>query len=272
MQQSLAILGAGNMAEAIARGVIRANLFHAPDIIAADPSPDRRAFFERELGIRTTDSNQDAVRDASIVFLSVKPQHMIAALSGLGNLIDPGKTLVISIAAGIAIDFIQTQLGATKPWRIIRAMPNTPMLVGAGATAIARGPHATPDDLASARKLFEAGGSVIEVAEDKLHAVTAVSGSGPAYFFYLVEQMIRAGMENGLSESEATLLATQTAIGAGRMLESTIDSASELRRKVTSPGGTTAAAIDSMSNAGFERIISDAIRAAANRGRELGGK
>ena len=123
----------------------------------------------------------------------------------------------------------------------------------------------------TARNLFEAGGAVIELPENQLHAVTAVSGSGPAYFFYLVEQMTRAGVENGLSESDAALLATRTAIGAGRMLESSADSANELRRKVTSPGGTTAAAIAQMSAGGFEAIISDAIRAATNRGRELSG-
>jgi pyrroline-5-carboxylate reductase len=149
-------------------------------------------------------------------------------------------------------------------------MPNTPMLVGAGVTAIAPSEHATSDDLATARRIFEAGGPVIELTEDKLDAVTAVSGSGPAYFFYLVEQMIRAGMENGLTESEATLLATRTAIGAGRMLELSNETAGELRRKVTSPGGTTAAAIATMSQAGFERMIADAVRDATNRGRELG--
>ena len=191
MPSSFAILGAGNMAEAIARGVIRANLFHASNIIAADPSSDRREFFERELGIRTTDSNRHAVREASIVLLAVKPQHMTDALSGLGDVIDPAKTLIISIAAGIAIDFIQTQLGATKPWRIIRAMPNTPMLVGAGATAISPGPHASSRRSGDGATIIRSGGAVIEVAEDKLHAVTAVSGSGPAYFFYLVEQMMR---------------------------------------------------------------------------------
>jgi pyrroline-5-carboxylate reductase len=149
-------------------------------------------------------------------------------------------------------------------------MPNTPLLVGAGVTALTRGRDVTDGDFKCASQLFESGGPVIEVAEDKLDAVTAVSGSGPAYFFYLVEQMIRAGVEYGLTDSEATLLATRTAIGAGLMLESSADSASELRRKVTSSGGTTAAAIDSMSKAGFDRIISDAIRAATNRGRELG--
>lgn len=272
MQDSkFAILGAGNMAEAIARGLIRSHVFEPAQIIASDPSPHRREFLQRDLQIRTTDSNRDAATAATILLISVKPQHMAAALAGLGDAIDPLQILIISIAAGISIDFIRSQLGRDKPWRIVRAMPNTPMLVGAGATAIARGELATDDDLAVVRKLFESGSAVIELSEDKLHAVTAVSGSGPAYLFYLVEQMIRAGMENGLSESEATMLARQTAIGAGRMLESTDESAAELRRKVTSPGGTTTAAIERMSAGGFEATIADAIRAATNRARELGG-
>jgi pyrroline-5-carboxylate reductase len=267
----LALIGAGNMSEAIARGILRANLFAPDQLIASDPTRDRRELFARDLNARTTTSNREAARDADILLLCVKPQQMNAALSDLRDVLDPTRVLLISIAAGISIDRIRTQLDANRPWRIIRAMPNTPMLVGAGVTAIARGTHASDNNVATARRIFEATGPVIEVAEDKLDAVTAVSGSGPAYFFYLVEQMIRAGVENGLTEAEATLLATRTAIGAGRMLEATSDSAAELRRRVTSPGGTTTAAIESMSRAGFERMIADAIRAATNRGRELGG-
>jgi pyrroline-5-carboxylate reductase len=270
MLKLLAIIGAGNMAEAIARGILRAKVCAASQIVATDPSAQRRALFAQDLHIPTTESNADASRDARIITLAVKPQKMAEALAAIRDVIDPERTLLISIAAGIRIEFIRSQLGSTRPWRIVRAMPNTPMLVGAGVTALARGEHATDDDLQQARQIFEAGGPVIEVAEDKLDAVTAISGSGPAYFFYLVEQMIRAGVENGLSETEAMLLAARTAVGAGRMLESTSESPAELRRKVTSPGGTTAAAIDTMSSGGFERIIGDAIRAATERGRELG--
>jgi pyrroline-5-carboxylate reductase len=270
MTHRLALIGAGNMSEALARGILRTQLLTPDRLVASDPSPSRRELFARALGITTTDSNRDAARDADIILLCVKPQSMTSALADIRDLIDATRTLLISIAAGISIDFISAHLGAHQPWRIIRAMPNTPMLVGAGVTALARGALASTADLATARRIFESGGPVLEVAQDKLNAVTAVSGSGPAYFFYLVEQMIRAGVENGLTEPEATLLATRTAIGAGRMLESTTDSAGELRRKVTSPGGTTAAAIEAMSAGGFERIIADAIRAATERGRVLG--
>ena len=270
MSHKLALIGAGNMSEAIARGMLRANLFRADELNASDPSPERRALFDQALRIPTTDSNVDAARDATIVMLAVKPQKMTHALTDLRPVLDASRSLIISIAAGIGIDFIRQQLGASSPWRIVRAMPNTPMLVGAGVTAIARGADASDADVAAARRIFEATGPVIEVAEEKLDAVTAVSGSGPAYFFFLVEQMTKAGVENGLTESEAATLARQTAIGVGRMLEAVSESPAELRRRVTSPGGTTAAAIESMSAAGFERIITDAIRAATIRGRELG--
>ena len=149
-------------------------------------------------------------------------------------------------------------------------MPNTPMLVGEGMVAMAAGTHATAQDMAAARRIFESAASVIEVSEDKIDAVTAVSGSGPAYFFYLVEHMIRAGGELGLTPEQSHALATRTALGAAKMLVSSSDSPQELRRKVTSPGGTTQAAIEHMQAQRLDQIIVDAIKAAQRRSRELG--
>jgi pyrroline-5-carboxylate reductase len=149
-------------------------------------------------------------------------------------------------------------------------MPNTPMLVGEGMVAIAKGGHATDADLATARRVFEASADVIEVAEDKIDAVTAMSGSGPAYFFYVVEQMIRAGMDMGLTAEQAHRLASKTALGAARMLLTSPDSPQELRRKVTTPNGTTHAAISTMEERGMGDIIRDAVRAAERRSKELG--
>jgi pyrroline-5-carboxylate reductase len=149
-------------------------------------------------------------------------------------------------------------------------MPNTPMLVGEGMVALARGANATDADVATARALFESAASVIEVPEDQIDAVTALSGSGPAYFFFLVEHMTRAGVEMGLSAAHAHLLATKTALGSAKMLMTSADTPQELRRKVTSPGGTTHAAISHMESAGMPQIIVDALKAAQQRGRELG--
>ena len=269
MSYALAVLGAGNMAEAIVRGVLRAGAWRPDQIIAADVSAERRQWFGQELGVATAASNAEAVRGVDLILLSVKPQQMATALAGLGELIAP-TAVVVSIAAGITTRFLATSLGGNRPARIVRCMPNTPMLVGEGMSALAPGEHATADDVASAKRLFEAGGKVIAVTEDQLDAVTAVSGSGPAYFFYLVEQMIRAGVELGLPPEQAALLAKQTAVGAAKMLTTSSDTPAELRRKVTSPGGTTQAAVEVMQSRGMDQIIVDALHAADQRGKSLG--
>ena len=257
------------MAEAIARGVIGSKLLRADQILSADPSAQRRAFFEGQLGIRTVEDNREVAREARMILLSVKPQQMKDVLAGIGPILRP-DALIISIAAGVSSQFIETHLGQGKNWRVIRTMPNTPMLVGQGMVALARGRNATEADAAEARKLFEAAAEVIELTEDKLDAVTAMSGSGPAYFFYLVEQMIQAGTELGLSADESRKLAIKTCIGAGTMLGNSADSAAELRRKVTSPGGTTQAAISHLEQNQVGSHIVEAVKAAAGRSRELG--
>jgi pyrroline-5-carboxylate reductase len=180
------------------------------------------------------------------------------------------QTLVVSIAAGISTAFIEKHLGGGKRWRVVRVMPNTPMLVGEGMSGIARGTIASDEDMATVRRLFESAGDVVEVTEDQMNAVTAMSGSGPAYFFLLVEQMIAAGVDMGLSPQHARQLAAKTALGAAKMLVTSSDDPAELRRKVTSPGGTTHAAITHMQAQNVPQAIVDAIKAAERRGRELG--
>jgi len=269
MSYELGIIGAGNMAEAIARGVLAASVLTPEQIIAADVYEARRVIFATQLRVRAIESISEVAYHSRVLLLSVKPQQMTEVLADLGKVMTD-QTLVISIAAGISSAFIEKSLGQGKSWRVIRTMPNTPMLVGDGMVAISAGTHATPADVARARQLFEAAASVIEVPEDKIDAVTAVSGSGPAYFFFLVEQMIKAGVELGLSESDARLLAAKTAIGSAKMLMTSTDTPQELRRKVTSPGGTTHAAITHMEHAGVDKAVVAAIHAAAARSRELG--
>lgn len=269
MTYELGVIGSGNMAEAIVRGVLAKGVFKPAQVIASDPSAQRRELFEKQIGVKAVEDNLEAARNAKTILLSVKPQQMGAALAGLGQVISP-DTLVVSIAAGISSGFIERSLGGTAKWRVIRTMPNTPMLVGEGMVAIAGGAHATAEDLAAARRLFEAAATVIEVREDKIDAVTAVSGSGPAYVFFLVEQMIRAGAELGLTPDQAHKLATVTALGAAKMLTTSSDSPAELRRKVTSPGGTTQAAITHMESQNLPQIVVDALKAAAARSKELG--
>jgi pyrroline-5-carboxylate reductase len=264
----LGIIGAGNMAEAIARGVLDAGLFQPGQLIASDISPQRRELFSKELGTVAVEANAEAARGSKRILLSVKPQQMAAALEGIGAVLDP-QALVISIAAGISSAFIEKHLGAGRAWRVVRSMPNTPMLVGAGMVAICAGTHATPEDLAEARRIFQAAATVIEVTEDKMDAVTAISGSGPAYFFYLVEQMVRAGIELGLTPQQSHQLAATTALGSGKMVEQSSDSPQELRRKVTSPAGTTHAAITHLESGRADELIVEAIKAAERRSREL---
>jgi pyrroline-5-carboxylate reductase len=269
MQHELAILGAGNMAEAIARSLLNAGIFQASQVIATDVSAQRRELFQKQLGIRAIENNADAVRDVGIILLSVKPQHLKDVLGSIATA-SRRDVLVISIAAGISSGFIEQNLGSGNAWRIIRSMPNTPMLIGEGMVAIAAGRHAREEDLVAARRIFAAGATVIELTEDKIDAVTALSGSGPAYFFYLVEQMVQAGVNLGLAPHEAHVLATRTALGAGRMLTASQESPQELRRKVTSPGGTTQAAIETMEAKGVGPAIVAAVQRAAARSRELG--
>lgn len=253
----LAFLGAGNMAEAIVRGL--------PDghhIVAADPSPERREVFEL-LGAQVCDDLASHLADVDVLVLAIKPQvapQVVPTLAGIGN------ALVVSIMAGVTAETIEGWLGSER--RVVRVMPNTPMLVGRGACGIAPGTSATAADLATTRMLFESSCKIVEVTADQMDAVTAVSGSGPAYLFYLAEQMIAAGTAVGLSRADTDVLVRQTLLGAAEMLEDGEDPA-ELRRRVTSPGGTTAAAIAAFDDAGTPDIVRQAITAARDRGREL---
>jgi pyrroline-5-carboxylate reductase len=265
----LGFIGAGNMAEAIARGVLSSGAYRPASILACDISPERRALFADELKVRAIEDAAAVASQCTTVLLCLKPQQMPVVLPQLGEVARPG-TLFVSIAAGLSTRYISDTLGDAGQWRVVRAMPNTPMLVGKGMVALCAGAAARPADLATARSIFAAAAEVIEVREELMDAVTAVSGSGPAYFFFLVEQMVKAGVELGLSPEQAHRLATQTALGAAAMMTSSSDSPAELRRKVTSPNGTTHAAITSMESAGVPQQLVDAVKAAAARSKELG--
>lgn len=268
MTYELGLVGAGNMAEAIVRGVLRGERADASRIIVSNPSEGRRNLFQTELGVVATDDNTVVARSAKTVVLCVKPQKAAEVLAGMAHRVDD-DALVVSVMTGISAKFIQDALGGGKR-RVVRAMPNTPIRVGEGMVAVARGSYATAADIMTATNLFSASADVMEVTEDQLDAVTAVSGSGPAYFFYLVEAMTAAGVEMGLTEDQALRLATRTACGAGHMLVAGAELPAELRRQVTSPNGTTHAAIQSLADAGFPKIVADAMLAAKNRSKELG--
>lgn len=254
------------MAEALLHGVISANLIGHSAVVASDPQFSRRQHFTRELGITTEDDNAVPAQCPRII-LAVKPQIMAGVLEGIAGVVNPDAT-IISIAAGIRSQFIFDRLGCKG--RIVRVMPNTPMLVSAGISAVCAGPRAEEADLGWTEKLFAACGNTVRVAEGLIDAVIAVSGSGPAYFFYLIEAMIAAGVAEGLDRDMAMDLAIQTCRGAGELLVRSGEPPEVLRARVTSPGGTTQAAIESMDSAGVKDALITAARCAAERSRELG--
>jgi pyrroline-5-carboxylate reductase len=261
----IAFLGAGNMAEAIARALLNARLAAPADIRASDPSPERRALFS-SLGAQSSPGNASIVRHAKVVLLCCKPQYMRVVVESVRDALPP-DALLISIAAGMTIDNILAFLG--RPHPIVRAMPNTPLMANAGMTALSPSTLATPQHLATARAIFESAGKVVDVPESLLDAVTAVSGSGPAYYFLLTEHLARAATDLGFDPATADLLARQTALGSALMLSQSSDSSAELRRKVTSPGGTTQAAIEHMERHALPQTFRDAVAAACRRGAEL---
>jgi pyrroline-5-carboxylate reductase len=253
------------MGFAIARGVLAARVLAPDEILVAEHDAAKHARL-RELGCPLSDRTEGALA-ADELLLAVKPQHFAAVAERLGRLKRP--TVVVSIMAGLGSAAIRRHLGDAA--RVIRVMPNTPCQVGEGMTGIALGAGAAPGDEALARDIFGAVGRVAMVPEDLMHAVTAVSGSGPAYVYLLAELMTDAARELGLDEPAARLLVEQTIIGAGRMLRESSMEAEALRRVVTTPGGTTAAAVDVLEARGLREAVRDALRAARDRGRALGG-
>ena len=263
---ALAFIGAGNMAEAIIRGLCAAKVVAPRNIIASDPRPGQRAALKKNYKIRTVADNSAAIRSATIVFLAVKPQMMETVLPEIASALT-NKQLVISIAAGISTTYIEKFLPTKTP--VVRVMPNTPALVLCAMTGIAKGRWATPRHLRIAQTVFEALGAVIVVPEPQIDAITAVSGSGPAYFFYIAEAMTAAARGLGFSQSIAQQLVTQTLVGAGMMLSHGDEDAATLRKKVTSPGGTTEAALKVFDTNKLKSIFGQALLRAYQRAQEL---
>ena len=266
--KTIAFIGAGNMGEALIRGLLAAKAITPAQIIATDVRAERREYFIKSFGVRASADNAMAVKAADIVLLAVKPQQMNEVLAGFKS-VSAGSQLVISIAAGVTTARIERELGGKT--RVVRVMPNTPALVGAGAAALAKGAHATNEDLTTAEEILGTVGITVRTDEHLMDAVTALSGSGPAYVFYVTEAMIKAGIAAGLDEVLAKKLAIQTIYGAAKLLVESGESPELLRRKVTSPGGTTEAALKVMGDRKLMEIFAEAIRAAANRSKELSG-
>lgn len=263
MARTLGIIGGGNMGSAILEGAIQRNVLTPSEVIVAELDRARRKRIQ-SIGCATTTDAKETL-DAEQVMIAVKPQSFVELASAIAPL--PRSMVVISIMAGLSSRKIRSGLGDEA--RVVRIMPNTPCQINEGMSALALGDGAKKGDDALARSLFEAIGRCIQVEESQMHAVTAVSGSGPAYIFLLAESMEQAALQLGLTRAQARIMVTQTVLGAARLLEDSETRADQLRQSVTSPGGTTAAAMEVMFERELPQIISEAIIAAKDRGEEL---
>lgn len=265
MESKVVFVGAGNMAEAIVSGMIASEFCAPGKIVMTDVRPERLADLENEYRVVTSTDNQ-VVKNAEMIVLAVKPQVMAEVLRELAPVLRL-ETLVISIAAGIPSKKIEDALGGKR--RVVRVMPNTPALIRQGTAAIAAGAYADEADLEVAETIFNCVGVTVRVAERDMDAVTALSGSGPAYVFYLLEGMLAAADKMGLDRAVARKLAIKTVEGAARLMENSGEEAESLRAKVTSKGGTTAAAVACLEHAKVKDAVIQALLAAQTRSAEL---
>ncbi len=263
-KKKVGFIGAGNMAEALINGVLSGRLLKKNDLIASDKETNKSQYLRRKYGIEAVRDNLEVFKRSDILILAVKPQDARGVLSGLENELTEKKP-VISIMAGIRTKYIE----GGRRVRVVRVMPNAPALVGSGLTAVSAGRFALKKDIKFTKSIFACVGEVIEIKESLLDIVTALSGSGPAYLFYLVEALASAGVKRGLKKEMALRLARQTAFGSGRMLNESSLSLEQLIKKVASKGGTTEAALKVFESQGLRKIIEQGVRAAEKRAKQL---
>lgn len=266
VRQKTVVFGIGAMGSALVKGWISSKMISPALITAVDVDAVKLKRTAKQLKIKASTDASQVLKGAGLVLLAVKPQQMKDLLSQSGSRFSK-NTLVVSIAAGVSTEQIETGLPQGCP--VVRVMPNTPALLGAGMAAVAGGKRAKASHVKLALGLFSAVGRAVKVTEDQMDLVTAVSGSGPAYIFHMVEAMTEAGIKGGLAPEVAHQLVAQTVFGAARMILETGKTPEELRIQVTSPGGTTQAALTKMAEKGFKETVGEAIEAATRRGAEL---
>lgn len=267
MVKKVSFIGAGSMAEAIIGGMVNNNFLKGDQIYVSNKTNESRLQqLTQKYGVVSSTNKRDVIEDANIIVLAMKPHDIENAVSDIKQFIKPDQ-LIISVAAGVTTSHITSLVG--KEIAVIRSMPNTSAAIGQSATALAKGEFATDNHLKLATELFNAIGTVSVVAEDDMHIVTGISGSGPAYIYYLVEAMEKAAEEVGLDSVIAKQLITQTIIGAGEMLKQSNESAQTLRENVTSPNGTTAAGIQTLSEHNFQEAVIKCVKSAKNRSQQL---
>lgn len=260
------LIGCGRMGSALIAGIAKSDITKPADILAFDPAPDAVSALVKSTGISAAHSNMDLASRSQAILIAVKPQYVTSVLEEIAPAITKDH-LLISIAAGVTLEKMEAACPAAT--RIIRAMPNTPALIGLGATGIAPGNHASKEDLELAQKLLQSVGIVSITEEAQLDSVTGLSGSGPAYVYTFIESLALQAEKEGLAADEALKLATQTIIGAAHMVRQTGLSPRELVNQVTSPGGTTLAGLAALTEHGFEKSIAAGVHAATERSREI---
>lgn len=266
-KKKLAIIGGGNMGEALLRGLLKAEFIRPGNIMVTDVRTDHLESLRQTYGVEVATDNLAAARASDIVLLAVKPQVIKKVTMGLVGGLDE-KKVVISIAAGVPTAVLQGM--SDKKLRIVRVMPNTPALVLEGAAAIAPGEYAEPEDLEIAEKIFQAVGRTVILEEELMDAVTGLSGSGPAYIFLIIEALADSGVKMGLSREIALFLAAQTVLGAAKMVLETREHPGKLKDMVTSPGGTAIAGLHTLEAGGMRTTLINAVESATLRSRELG--
>ncbi len=273
MSIKLGIVGGGVMGEALLSRLIDQELYHPDDVLVSDPQAARRNALVEKYGVKVTSDNRAAAAASEVLLLAIKPQVFEAVATHLvegDEKLHQGEEslpVVISILAGVSLSRLEAAFGRQP---VIRVMPNTPATVGAGITAIASGKTVTPSQLERAKAIFQAVGEVVEVPDSLMDAVTAVSGSGPAYVAIMIEALADGGVAAGLPRAIASQLALSTVLGTAQLLQESKLHPAELKDQVTSPGGTTIAGISQLERAGFRSALIEAVQAAARRSQELG--
>lgn len=265
--KQVGILGTGNMGEALIHGLLYGHLCRPDQIFCSDVRAERLKAIREKYGVKSTSHNMEVVKQSDILILAVKPQIMKPVVEEIAKYLDLSK-LIISIAAGVPLDAIEAC--ARKDLKLIRVMPNICVSVREGASAIAAGRHATKDDLMTAKTIFDSVGKSLFIEEYLLDAVTGLSGSGPAYIFLIIDALADAGVKVGLSRDDALLLASQTVLGAAKMLIETGEHPGKLKDMVTSPGGTAIAGLHTLEEGGLRTTLINAVEVATQRARVLG--
>ncbi|WP_022834470.1 pyrroline-5-carboxylate reductase [Salisaeta longa] len=265
--ETIAVIGAGNIGRALIGGMIRSGLVAPAQVVATRRSEDALTTLAEEYpGLRTTTDNTAAAREATIVVLAIKPQYRATVVADLHDALSP-TALVVSVLAGVTTDRLQDAFGTKQP--VVRVMPNTPMLVDEGATALSGGMYASDEDVTRVRLMFASVGTAVDVPESLMDAVTGLSGSGPAYVYMVIEALTDAGVKQGIPRTEAGRLAAQTVYGAAKMVLETGKHPAILRDEVTTPGGTAIAAVSSLEAHGLRTMLINAVATATERSAAL---